>query len=184
MKIKVGGWEQFFKKKLSPELIEKIKAQLSEEDRNELFSKKVLPISWVEYKATINFIVALDRIAGKGDFTLMHETIKELTKSNIDAFSKLVFRVASPDFLIPKSFQLWKQYYNEGHMEIVEHEHGRRIVTRLVGVSNLPRHYEQDLVATYEAMMEMVGVKSYSVKHTPCTDPAEGNCLFEITWSK
>lgn len=188
MKHKVGSFNTLcasIRKSYGAAVFDRIKASLTEPDRQELFGKPLLPISWIDYAAYVNFFVAADRIAGKGDFKLMHELVKEITKLNVNTFSKLAFRVASPDFMIPKAMSLWRQYYSDGVFSLVAHDSGHRIAALLSGAKDLPLHYEHDLSPIWDASLELLGVKTYTVQCTPYSDPAsDKNCLFEITWSR
>jgi len=71
MLAKGAGWlshYEYFKKNFSQSDIERVKESLSEEDRQELFSKTILAVSWVKLKSIVNFLVKADKLLGKGDF--------------------------------------------------------------------------------------------------------------------
>jgi hypothetical protein len=181
--VKGTGWlsvKEFFQKKIGDEKLNQLIAKLDETDQKAL-SKLVLPSSWVDYKAHINFLLKADEVYGKKDGVLIAEANVYAAQKDFSGIYKFLLSLLSPGLIVKSTGLLWKSFYDQGE---AKSEKPNATTMRLI-ISNfpdIPLHHELENTPYIEEMMRMAGTKNPKGRHTHCIARGDAQCIWEFSW--
>jgi hypothetical protein len=184
MNIKGVAWLASFDyilKRFGAAGVEKITAVLSESDRTHLFGSRIMPVSWVDYGAAVRFMVAADKVFGKGDYQIVREAGVYCAWQNFKGIYRFFISLTSPKFILGNSQAVWKQYFDHGKVgvEWIPNQGARLTLTE---APDLPAQHEWDLLPTLEEAVRMSGGKNVRSTHPKCVARADACDIFEIFW--
>lgn len=181
--VKGTGWlaaRDYLVQVHGAECIEKIRRTLSPEDQA-LFAKPVLPISWLDYGAYMRFMLAADRLLGRGDTRLLSDASTFNAKKDLGGIYKFFISLTSPEFIINNAGRVWNQYYNRGRV-IPEDVTKHRGIWRIVEWPEIPLHHETDSIPFAEECLRMSGAKNPVGRQTHCMARGDEYCRVVFTW--
>lgn len=184
MRIKGAGFKAeyaYLLKRFGIEGLEKVKAALSENDRQELFSRPILPVSWYDFQAYMNLILTADKILGQGDMALVKEAGYHCARDNFKGVYKFFISLTSPRFILNNSEKVWQQYYDRGKI-LVEWPGEKHCVLKITDAPDIPLHHEWDQIPTMEETLWISGGKNVRVRHLKCIAWRDPHCLVDVTW--
>jgi len=175
------GTSDYFAQTFGPGCMDEIKAALSREDHDELFSKPVLPVSWIDYPAYLRFLIAADKALGRGDFALAKDAVLYETHKSFRGVYKMIFTFHSPGAAVSGAAQAWRTFMSAGKLEVVEKRdhfaHGR-----LVDCPGIPRHHEIDHGTTMTEVIVMAGGRNVRFEHPRCIGRGDPYWEMILTW--
>jgi hypothetical protein len=183
--VKGTGWlsnYDYVLKIAGPEGVKKIISSLSPEDRN-IFSKPILPILWLDFGAFMRFMLAADRIFGKGDYKVIEAASIHAAQKDLRGIYKMFISFTSPQFIIKNAATLWRTYYNRG---VLSAEWSTDTSGRLTleNFPDMPLHHEHNHMPYMEECFRMSGGKDIVGSHPQCLARGDKACVFEFSWKK
>jgi hypothetical protein len=110
------------------------------EDYSELFERKILPVSWVDYGSYFNYLKALDKTIGQGDLNLIKEIASITSEKNFKGLYKLFMSLLSPKAILKKIPNIWKIQHDQGTCSLIWHSD--KIVDLVVTDWEPPKDHE------------------------------------------
>lgn len=171
----------YITEKFGPESHDKIRAAMSERDRDLVYSNELTPLSWVELKAVINHAIAMDQVLGAGDGQLRSEMLREMARKHYLGIYKIMFQGAAPKEVVRKITSIWNRYYDKGETA-TEFRDDHHATSKVLNCPDAPRGHELLLIPYMEAVLTLSGVSEVSIKHTRCIANGADCCVFEYSW--
>jgi hypothetical protein len=161
--------------------IERAKADLSAEDRQELFGRTVLAVTKLRLQAVINFILAADRLLGRGDLRLYKESLRYKAEKEFRGIYKVFMSFVSPHFIIQRVGAVWKQMYSQGAAasEFVN-DHSARLT--LTDVPDMPKTHDLAVVVYAEELLRISNCKNPRGVIEKSVTQGDDRCTFLFTW--
>ena len=78
----------------------------------------MLRSSWVPYALFIDLNVTIDRLYGRGDYTLCKEIAYYGAKQNLPTLYRIFFRVGSLAFVLKRAARMWDVHYSTGRLSV------------------------------------------------------------------
>lgn len=159
MKVTGTGWliqRQFYAEKYAPADLEKVKEALAPADRQELFGRTVLAVSWVELGAIMNFMLLADRLLGKGNRELIGEIMRYKAQREFRGIYRFFLSLSTPRNIIRRASAVWKKMYSEGEASI-ENETKNSIDLVVKSLRTQPPYHDLSVVYYAEEVMRISG---------------------------
>jgi hypothetical protein len=182
--VKGVAWKQtaeYLVKRGGPDIITKITKTLSPEDQA-VFSKTILPITWVDYGAFIRFMIAADKIVGTGSKKVIKDaSIYNAQQDFKSGIYKIFFSVMSVKFLVMGMEKYYRQYNDQGKTKVEwdSERSGNFIVT---DYPEIPLYHEYDQLPYMEEAMRIVGCKNIVGTHPECIARGDRRCVYRFVW--
>lgn len=161
--------------------LERMKAAISAQAREQLYNPSLLPTDWVDVRHATENLIAYDKLLGTGDGALGQELVRELAAAQIKGVYRLLFAFVSPRAAIEKSGRLWPRYYDQGE------SHGEMLSDtsaslRISGCPDLPEHHDWMIQPFVEVVLTRTGAKELQGVHAKCVARGDAHCLSEFHW--
>lgn len=182
-KIKGTGWlgiYDYFVNTYGIDRVERVISTLSQEEQVALTGELILPISWVDLGAYMHFLIAADRILGKGDFELIKKANAYSANKDIRGIYKIFTNFVSPRFIIRNAGKLWSRYFDQGKLVLIREEK-KGMTLKLTDFPDIPLHHELDQQSFMEECYRISGGKNIQGTHPKCIARGDDCCLFEFT---
>ncbi len=179
--VSVIDANEYVLEKYGPDAIEKIKAALTPEDCQVLFSRTLMPISWIDLNVVMHHLIAQDKVLGRGDFTFADELMRHIALKQINGFYKLLLKFSKPEKLIEKAPTIWGRYFDTGKLEATSVTPGAATL-RLTEFPGLPLNHEHLSVPFMKELLTHAGAKHCKCEHPKCLARGDQYCLFELSW--
>ncbi len=161
--------------------IEKTKAALNDQDREALFGKKILPISWVDFTAVLNFIGMLDLQLGKGDGQLVADISSHMAVNEFKGFYKLFMKLSSPEFVLNNAPRIFRQQFDRGQVMVQWPERGHGILV-FHDFEVTASHHEKMFMAFHRQALTLSGAKNIKGIHSKCINRGDEHCEYDYHW--
>lgn len=161
--------------------VERIKAALTPEARQQLYSPHLLPSDWVDVRYATENLVAYDALLGSGDGTAGQELVREIAAAQIKGVYRLLFAFTSARSLMEKSGRLWPRYYDKGD-SVGEMQGASSARMRINGCPDLPKHHDWMIQPFVEVLLARTGAKDITGVHSKCVAQGDSHCLSEFRW--
>jgi len=162
--------------------IEEIIQMMSKEDQ-EIFSRKILASEWYPYSTYINFGNIIDRVFGKGDFSLAREIGKISAQTDLKGIYRVFLTFFNPQMIVKKISNIWGSYYDTGKIDIVEFTPGK-LIWHLSEFPGIGKFHCKNIEGWNEAFLELAGYKDAHVVETRCQTEGSSFCEFVLTWKE
>jgi hypothetical protein len=169
-------------KNFGSEGIEKIKAALTKEDREIIYSPAMLPVTWVDMGAAVRHLMLFDQVLGKGDGKLALKMVQEIARAHFRGFYKVIFSLLSPEAILKMAPQLWKHFFDKGK-ESIEFPEPHLALSKLSDYRDIPLHHEYLNQPYIQTCLLMAGAKTCTVQHVKCMARGDEYCLSEYRWT-
>jgi len=183
-KMKGTGWNgniEYLLKIAGEEGLEKVKAALSVEDRETIFSKPILPYSWIDYNVYMRFMMTADRILGNGDLSLIREATMYNARKDLTGIYKIFISFATPQVIVRNAPKVWRQYFDTGDMTV--HWLGeKKVQLKLVDFSDIPLYHEIAQTDFIKEALRISGAKNVTGTHPRCIARGDEYCIYEFGW--
>jgi hypothetical protein len=184
-KIRGTGWlgiNEYFVNTYGKDRVDRVISTLSPEDQAAL-TELILTISWVDLGAYIHFLLAADRILGKGDYELIKKANAYSANKDIRGIYKIFTNFVSPKFIIRNAGKLWSRYFDQGTLKLIR-EDKKGMTLQLTDFPDVPLHHELDQLAFMEECYRISGGKFIEGSHPKCIARGDDCCHFEFTWDE
>lgn len=161
--------------------VARLKAQLSRETRDAIYSETLLPTDWLELDRCVDWTVALDEVLGTGDLTTCAEMTRNITINHFSALYRPILTGTTPNEMLVKTSRLWTRYYDRGE-SIVEFPAANHALKRILHAPDLPLHHQVFLVPYYEELLRLCGAREPHARHVQCVALGAEECVTEIKW--
>jgi len=172
---------EFILENSGAEALANIQAAMTEQDRQELFGKPILPVSWVDLGALLQFLAAADKIIGTGNGAMVGEGAARSAEKFSKGFYRLIISLASPEKLINGFPRAWQQLFDEGTVAI-EWKSKKNCVVKISEVKQMPALHEIGISASLIRMLSLTGAKNVRFKHERCSTHGDPYCELEFEW--
>jgi hypothetical protein len=171
----------YVEEKYGAAALEKVKAALTAEDVQILFSRNLMPISWIDVNLVLRHLIAQDRVLGRGDFTFAEELMRHIALKQINGIYKMLLLFSKPENLIEKTPQIWNRYYDTGKV-VVESVKPGGAVLKLTEFPGLPLNHEYLSVPFIKELLTRAGAKNCTCEHSKCLARGDQYCEFNLAW--
>ncbi len=184
MKVTGTGWLiqwQFYQEKYSREELERVKAVLAPADRQELFERTVLPISWVGLSAIMNFMVLADKMLDKGKLELIGEIMRYKAQKEFRGIYRFFLSVTTPKTIVRRASVVWKKMYSEGEAS-VENETKNSIDLVVTDLRAQPPYHDLSVAYYAEEVMRIAGWQNPRGEVRESPRLGQNRMLIHFTW--
>jgi len=180
--VAIIGLVKYIKKfsKQRGQNLEEILTMLSPEDRD-IFSKRILSTEWYPYSIYVNLGNLVDKIFGKGDFSLAREIGKLSAETDLGSVYKTFVHFQSPAIIIKRAMNIWGSYYDTGDVEVKEIFPGKAAM-HIREFPNIGKFHCKNIEGWIEKFIELSGYKEAKVAETKCQTQGDDCCEFIMTW--
>ena len=172
---------EYIVKKYGAEALEKVKAALTPEEKQILFSRNLLPISWIDVSLVLHHLLVQDQVLGHGDFTYAEELMRHIALKQINGIYKVLLFFSKPESLIEKAPQIWTRYFDTGKLEVASVQAGSAVL-KLTEFPDLPVNHEILSVPFMKEILTQAGAKNCTCEHPQCLARGDAFCLFNLAW--
>ncbi len=173
---------EYVEQRGSPAQLDRVKASLSDGDRGELFGRSVLPVSWVDFGASVRFLVSADQVIGHGDLALLEAAGEHTARKHLNGVYKLLLRVLDPSTIVSRAGSYWRRYHDTGDFR-VEMESDRSALGFLEGYPDVPLHHERTAFGWTRAYVLHSGARDVKFEHVECAARGDRRCVTRYRWT-
>ena len=139
-------------------------------------------IEWHPLEELIEFVEIADELIGRGDGKLAERVGEEAARANTKGLFRFVAQVATPGFLMKRIAGMWRQFNDEGSMELLDvDDHACEIE-----VKDVPQPHTifcAILTGWIREVTRSVGRVSPLVRHSSCRARGATRCLWDVRWT-
>jgi predicted hydrocarbon binding protein len=138
------------------------------------------PIDWHPARELDEILTAIDRVLGRGDGALAEEAGAAAARFNLGRMGlRIAFFLGRPEFLMRRVAGVWRQYNDEGQMQILEFANGR-MVAELVGVDTPSWAFCASITGWLREAAIAVGLKRVVANHIECKSRGANRCVWHV----
>jgi hypothetical protein len=179
--LTANNYVAYVTERATAEQLERIKGQLGEAARALLFETPILAMSYVDYGAVIELLLAADKVMGKGDLELLRDASRQNQRKNLGGIYRTLVSLASPDFVIERASKLWERYHDTGRLSAEKYgTHAVKLTLR--DYPGIPMHHGPEIEGAFEELINLTGAKKESIIHTQCVNLGDPVCAWDIKW--
>jgi hypothetical protein len=142
-----------------------------------------IAINWHPMEEFVEFLEVADRTLGRNDGRIAEEIGAAGARKNMKgAMLRLVFYLSKPEFLMKRITQLWRQFNDEGSMDLLHlDDYSSSIEVR--GVTNPQFLFCCTLTGWSREVAIALGGSNPVVRHTECRARGGSKCIWQLRWS-
>jgi hypothetical protein len=163
--------------------VKRLLAELPPAGRN-LIHHPIDRSAWYSFPLFLELSIAVDRLFGKGDGSLMQEVGRWSCHKNVPALYQMFVRLGSVDWLLGRAGKLWAEHFTAGRFE-AHREPGRQ---RAIGeMFDFPRPHLAHCYAVLGFAMgcvELSGEKNVRGTMVACRAIGAERCVARVAWGE
>ena len=142
-----------------------------------------IAINWHPMEEFVEFLAVADRLLGRGDGRIAEDIGAAGARKNMKgAMLRLVFYLAKPEFLMKRITQLWRQFNDEGSMDLLHlDDYSSSIEVR--GITNPHALFCATLTGWSREVAHALGGNNPVVRHTECRAKGASKCIWQLRWT-
>jgi hypothetical protein len=179
--VSVINANEYVLERFGPLALEKVKVALSAEDRQIIFARNLMPISWIDISLALRHLIAQDQVLGKGDFTFAEELMRHIALKQINGIYKMLLLFSKPESLIEKAPQIWSRYFDTGKLTVESTQPGNATL-KLTDFPGIPLHHEYLSVPFIKELLTRSGARNCTCEHPTCIARGDAFCTFKLNW--
>lgn len=160
--------------------VERLLAQVSPELRATL-AEGIHKATWYPFDQFIELTVAIDRLFGQGDLSLVRELARHGADANLKTIYRLFYKVGTIHWILGRAVRLWSAHYDSGFCEI-RTTGPRAAIMRVHGFATPHAAHCLSVAGWVERSVELSGGKRPTVDDARCRTRGDELCQFEISW--
>ena len=160
---------------------ERLKAALTRDVREVMYSETLLPTDWIELTVCIDWAVAVDKVFGDGDLTTCATMTRTITINHFNALYRAILIGTTPKEMLVKTSRLWSRYYDQGE-SVVEFPGETFAIKRILNAPDMPLHHQILIEPYYEELLRLCGAREPHAHHVQCVALGAESCATEIRW--
>ena len=142
-----------------------------------------IAINWHPMGEFVEFLEIAERTLGSGDGRIADGVGAAGARKNMkSAILRLAFYLAKPEFLMKRVTQMWRQFNDEGSMELLHLDELSGSI-ELKGVTSPQWHFCCTLTGWAREMVIALGGEHPVVKHTECRARRHARCVWQLKWT-
>jgi predicted hydrocarbon binding protein len=139
-----------------------------------------IAINWHPVEELCEFVEVAEAKLGEGRGKLAQEVGAAGARANMKGLLlRLAFYWGKPEFLMKRAAALWRQFNDEGSMELTQFSE-RLVSFEVKGVVTPRATFCQIITGWCQETAVALGVKSVVAHHTECRARGGKRCLFEV----
>jgi hypothetical protein len=170
----------FIRYRFGDEGLQKVMKKVSPVAR-EIATRRIRDNEWIPDEYGDEIMVKMDEIFGNGDGALIRDASKYIAESNLKGVYKAFAKMSSIESLLGRASTLWKRYYNQGDVEILDKG---------------PGYIEAEIVDYRPFRSTCLGLQGWidmifefyktdgSIEHPECKMRGDKRCVFILKWKK
>ena len=141
-----------------------------------------IAINWHPVAELVEFMGEADRQLGRGTGKLAEQIGAAGARANMrGTMLRLVFYVSKPEFLMKRVASFWRQFNDEGTMELVAIDrHSMQL--EVIGVREPHALFCASITGWCREVVRASGAASPVSKHTSCIARGQGRCLWDVRY--
>ncbi len=161
-----------------PDAWESVIHSLSKEDAQAV--QELTAVGWYDVELQVRLLRAVDRAVGTGDLRLVPNIARYEAEKDLTGAHRLFARVANPGFLLEKSGEYWRRFYDTGRWEVTRA--GDSATGTLYDFGVVDKAFCFYLGAYIQRMFQFAGAKHTTLEHTKCRANGDRACVFAGGW--
>jgi predicted hydrocarbon binding protein len=146
-----------------------------------LFSKKIVPLTWVEAQIFNRFLETVDMILGKKDYYLCREIGRYQAEKGVNTFYQMFIRAGNTAFVLKRAHSFWRSLHDEGEL-IIQITGEKSVRARLLNYREAGKAFCTSLIGYFERVLEMSGAKDVEIFEAKCQAKGGEYCEFLGNW--
>lgn len=182
--MKGTGWKGAFNylvKEYGEDALDRIKENLSDEDRYTIFHQPILPTTWVDYGAYVRFMLKADQVLGSGDHRLIRAATKYNARQDLGGIYRIFISFVSPATIIKNAAKVYGRYFDTGKMSVAD-KNDKSMSLWLEEYPDVPRYHEIPQTSFIEEALTISGCHNAQGTHPKCMARGDSHCVYEFTW--
>lgn len=171
--------KEYLLKTFGQEAIAKVLEVLLPEDQEAM--GKDYTNFWEPELSYVHFLEAIEKVFGKGDYSVSFQSGYYSAHKGIPKFFKLFIRFGDPLFVIKRAAAIWGVVHNHGAFE-VNGLSAKSAVARLIDYRTPSRAFCASLRGYCTAVLEISGARKVSIVEKQCVCDGGGYCEFDASW--
>ena len=139
-------------------------------------------LDWHPVIELVELVEKADEMLGRGDGRLAEHAGAEAARANTKGLFRFVAHVATPEFLMRRIASMWRQFNDEGSMELLDID-DYACEIELKDLAETHAIFCSILTGWIREVTRAVGRVSPLVKHTQCRAKGATRCLWDAKWS-
>jgi hypothetical protein len=136
---------------------------------------------WYPLRQFYELNVAIDRLFGRGDLTLVKELGRHGADANLTTIYRLFYKVGTTHWILGRAVRLWSAHYDTGYLEVLTR--GARAATLRIHNFALPdRSHCLSVMGWAERSIELSGGERVEVAEPRCRTRGDEVCELEVRW--
>ena len=172
---------EYIKDKYGDAILEKIKAKLSQEERDIVEGAIVQP-TWYPFSIYINLTKYMDMICGVGDLTLAKEIGRWAADHDLKTIYRVFYMLGSPQFIIKKASSVFATYFDEGSFNVVSEGKGQVTVELVDFPVEADLVFIQRITGFMEKTLELSGGKEPKAWGIVREEEGKRKIIFNAFW--
>lgn len=136
---------------------------------------------WYAFDQFIELNLALDRIFGSGDLSLVRTLGRYSADAHLTTIYRLFYKVGTVKWILARASRLWGLYYDTGMMHVDMYP-GREVGLRLEGFDTPHRAHCVAVWGWVERSVELSGGSQVSSQELACRLHGDSNCRLRVSW--
>ena len=138
---------------------------------------------WYPYEYLVILTETIDRVLGTGDLALAYEMGRFNCDKNLTGALRLLFKFGNIGWLLDRAAKAWGSQYDEGRLEVVERNVGRRVVLELHDHPQPNRAHCLGMTGWMVRAVELSGEEAPQC-HESCRASGDPVCRWTFTWAR
>ena len=141
----------------------------------------VIAVGWYPAALHVELLHAIDTELGKGDGALVVGAGSYGAEYDFTRIHRILFRLASPGFLLERIGDIWGRFYDSGSWSVVRPT-PTSTQTTLASFGVVDALYCSYLGAYFLRLFELVGAHDPKLAHPLCRARGDAVCRYDGTW--
>jgi len=172
--------KEFLSENSGPEAVEKVTNQMSIEDKN-IISQQIFSMSWYPEETYVNFLIAIDKVFGKGNYKLCHDVGYYTAIKATARFYKIFSHSEDPSFVTRNGGVFWSKIHNNGRLEPTITDQNSATI-RIIDKASPHKAFCHSVIGYWKGLLESGGAKDVSIRESKCVCRKAGFCEFVGIW--
>jgi hypothetical protein len=173
----------FVERTYGPSEWKRVLDALTSSDRDVVM--QLTPIGWYDLGTQHRLLRTIDATLGKGDLSLVPVVGRYEADQDLSTVHRLFVRFTSPAYVLQKSGEYWRRFYDTGHWR-VQGGKGGTATGSLFDFGIVDSAFCTYLTAYIYRMFQLAGAREGSLEHTECRarPGTDGRaCVFVGRWT-
>ncbi|HLU67944.1 MAG TPA: hypothetical protein VKZ63_16780 [Kofleriaceae bacterium] len=136
---------------------------------------------WYPFEQFIELNLAIDRIFGAGDMSLVRTLGRHGADANLTTIYRLFFKVGTVKWILARASRLWGMHYDSGTLHVDVYP-GREVGLRIEGFETPHPAHCLSVLGWAERSVELSGGSEVQAAEVACRTRGGDACRFRASW--